>query len=52
VVGVSTGEFMGRDVLMVFLGKDGSLILEKVIECTRMELVEIRAEADESGDDG
>jgi hypothetical protein len=52
VVGVSTGEFVGRDVLMVFLGEDESLILEKVIECTRMELVEIRAEADESGDDG
>jgi len=43
VVGVSTGEFTGRDVLMGFLGKDGSLILEKVIKCTRMELVEIRA---------
>ena len=52
MVTVSTGEFTDCHVLMVFLGKDESLIIEKVIECTRMEMMEIRAEADESGDDG
>ena len=49
---VSKGEFTGCHVLMVFLGKDGSLMIKKVIESTRVEMMEIRAEVNESGDDG
>ena len=49
---VITGAFAGGHGLLVFLGKDESLIIEEVIKSTRMEMMEIRAEADESGDDG
>ena len=49
---VVTGAFTGGYGLLVFLGKDESLIIEEVIKSTRMEMMEIRAEADESGDDG
>ena len=52
VVTESTGEFAGGNDLMVLLGKDGLLIIDKVIESTRVEMMEIRAEVNESGDDG
>lgn len=49
---VIMGAFAGGHGLLVFLGKDESLIIEEVIKSTRMEMMEIRAKADESGDDG
>ena len=49
---VITGAFAGGHGLLEFLGKDESLIIKEVIESTRMEMTEIGAEADESGDNG